>query len=418
MSRPPGAVLVLAHVRDRAAVTVARALRRHGWRVGAGTPRVSAGFVGASRAVSATHVVPRARGTLEEFVHAVTGAVETGGYDLVVGAGDDWMAALSHVADRLPVPVAAPRPAVVERALDKLSLVEAAHAAGLAAPRTWIPAPDVDPGAVPLPVVVKSRTHWRPGLTRRHRVEVELCRDADALAGQLARIRAHHDDPVLQQPVEGRLGALVGVVHEGRLRGRVQQIAPRLWPTPHGASARAVTVPVDPELARRSEVLLRQIGWVGLVELQFLTGDDGRSWLIDFNGRPFGSVALAEGARPGLLDAWVRGALGRPVPDLADGQVGVRYQWLAGDLRRARIERRGGLARDVGESLRWAVGARHSLARIDDPGPVAHLLTARFRPDDPDPDVLAGAPVQRMMPRTTSPTTPRTRTRTVPPLAS
>lgn len=394
MPPAPGAVLVLAHVRDRAAVTVARSLRRHGWRVGAGTPRASAGFVGASRSVSATHVVPRARGTLEEFVRAVTAAVEAGGYDLVVGAGDDWMAALSHVADRLPVPVAAPPPAVVEQALDKLGLVEAAHASGLAAPHTWIPAEDVDPGSVPLPVVVKSRSHWRPGGTRRHRVEVELCRDADALAGQLARIRAHGDDPVLQQPVQGRLGALVGVVHEGRLLGRVQQVAPRLWPTPHGASARALAVPVDAELARRSEELLRRIGWVGLVELQFLTDDEGTSWLIDFNGRPFGSVALAEGARPGLLDAWVRGALGMPVPELADGRVGVRYQWLAGDLRRARVERRGGLARDLGDSLRWAVGARHSLTRIDDPGPVAHLLTARFRSDDPDPDVT-GSPAFR-----------------------
>ncbi|MGC5584401.1 ATP-grasp domain-containing protein [Ornithinimicrobium sp. W1665] len=401
MPPSPGAVLVLAHVRDRAAVTVARALRRQGWRVGAGTPRASAGFVGASRAVSATHVVPRARGTLGEFVRAVTAAVEAEGYDLVVGAGDDWMAALSHVADRLPVPVAAPSRAVVEQALDKLGLVEAAGAAGLAAPHTWIPSDDVDPGSVPLPVVVKSRTHWRPGVTRRHRVEVELCHDADALAGQLARIRAHGDEPVLQQPVHGRLGALVGVVHEGRLIGRVQQVAPRLWPTPHGASARAVTVPVDAELARRSEDLLRRIGWVGLVELQFLTGKDGTPWLIDFNGRPFGSVALAESARPGLLDAWVRGALDLPVPDLADGRVGVRYQWLAGDLRRARIERRGGLARDVGNSLRWAVGARHSLTRLDDPGPVAHLLTARFRPDDPDPDHDEDA--SRGTPRSTPP---------------
>ncbi|WP_289018062.1 hypothetical protein [uncultured Ornithinimicrobium sp.] len=393
MSPSPGAVLVLAHVRDRAAVTVARALRRHGWRVGAGTPRASGGFVGASRAVSATHVVPRVRGTLEEFVRVVTAVVEAGGYDLVVGAGDDWMAALSHVADRLPVPVAAPPPEVVERALDKLGLTEDAHAVGLDAPRTWLPGEDADLAGVPLPVVVKSRTHWRPGTTRRHRVEAEVCGDLDALAGQLARIRAHGDDPVLQVPVRGRLGALVGVMHQGRLLGRVQQVAPRLWPTPHGASARAVTVPVDPELARLSEELLRRIGWVGLVELQFLTGKDGTPRLIDLNGRPFGSVALAEGARPGLLDAWVRGALDRPVPPLPDGRVGVRYQWLVGDLRRARTERRGGLVRDVGDSLRWSVGARHSLVRLDDPGPVAHLLTARLRPDDPDPETTAPADV-------------------------
>ena len=47
----------------------------------------------------------------------------------------------------------------------------------------------------------------------------------------------------------------------------------------------------------------------------------------------------------------------------------------------------------MGDSLRWSVGARHSLVRLDDPGPVAHLLTARFRPDDPDPETTVPADV-------------------------
>lgn len=383
---PPGAVLVLAHVRDRGSVTVARALHQAGWRVGAGTPRRSGGLVGASRSVGPTHVVPRPRGSLAPFVQAVTDAVEAEGYDLVIGTGDDWMAGLAHAADELPVPVATPPAPVVGRALDKLSLAEAGRAAGLAAPDTWVPSADVDPRAVPLPVVVKARAHWRPGVTRRHRVEARLCRRPEEVADQLSRMRAQGEEPVLQRPVDGRLGALVGIMHRGRLTARVQQQATHVWPTPSGASARAVTVPVDPALARRCEAMLRTLGWDGLVELQFLTDDAGTSWLIDLNGRPFGSLALSESARPGMVDAWVRSTLGRPVPELGDGRAGVRYHWLAGDLRRAQVERRGGLVRDVGTSLRWAVGARHSLARVDDPGPVTHLITARLRPDDAEPD--------------------------------
>jgi hypothetical protein len=193
------------------------------------------------------------------------------------------------------------------------------------------------------------------------------------------RIREAGAEPVLQVPVRGTLGALIGVHHDGRLRGRVQQTTSRLWPTPNGVSARAQTVPVDEELAARAEVLLRDLGWWGLVELQFLTGDDGVPQLIDLNGRFFGSMALAEAARPGLADAWGRLVLGAPVPELPDARPGVRYAWLAGDLRRASVERRGGLAADVADTLRWGRGAQHSVWDLRDPGPTWHLATWRLR---------------------------------------
>src|SRR5690606_33735267 len=155
----------------------------------------------------------RPRGSLAPFVDAVTAAVADGGYDLVVGTGDDWMAGLAHAAADLPVPVGTPPAGVVNAALDKLVLVEAGRAAGLAALETRVPDGDVDPRDVPLPVVVKSRTHWRPGVTRTHRVEARVCRHPDELAGQLAKLRVHGEEPLLQRPVEGRLGALIGVMH-------------------------------------------------------------------------------------------------------------------------------------------------------------------------------------------------------------
>ena len=54
------------------------------------------------------------------------------------------------------------------------------------------------------------------------------------------------------------------------------------------------------------------------------------------------------------------------------------YAWLAGDLRRASVERRGGLAADVADTLRWGRGAQHSVWDLRDPGPTWHLATWRF----------------------------------------
>lgn len=314
---------------------------------------------------------------MDAFVAAVERAHRSGGYDLVFGSGDDWMAATSFVHDRLPMRVAHPGPQVVARALDKWELGRLAVESGLAAPSTT----PVSPEAVetsPLPVVVKNRWHWAPDRSRRHRIETKICRTRDELREHLKQFTHDGDEPVLQDHVDGSLGALVGVMHDGRLLGRVQQTSPRLWPTPSGASARARTVPVDPVLAARAEDFLRRLGWTGLVELQFLVDDDGVHHLIDLNGRFFGSLALSESARPGLVDAWARSAVGAPVPALADGQPGLRYHWLSGDLRRAVSERRGGLVADVCSSLHWGLGARHSVASLDDPKPLLHLLTGRL----------------------------------------
>jgi predicted ATP-grasp superfamily ATP-dependent carboligase len=401
----PGAALLLAHVRDRGVLTAARALRAAGWRVDAGSPRADGGLLGASRAVGTVHVVPRPTEDKDGFVAAVERAHHLGRYDVVFGSGDDWMAATSYLHDRLPLRVAHPSPDVVARALDKLELGRLAVQAGLAAPWT-APAAAVSLDDIALPVVVKNRWHWVPDRRRRHRVETRICQTREGLRQHLEGFSHDGDEPVLQQHIEGGLGALIGVMHQGRLLGRVQQVSSRLWPTPTGASARARTVPVDPDLAARSEDFLRRLGWTGLVELQFLIDEDGVHHLIDVNGRFFGSLALSESARPGLVDAWAHSVIGAPVAELGDGQAGLRYHWLPGDLRRAMSERRGGLATDVWDSVRWGVGARHSVAQLNDLRPVLHLLAGRWA-DGGD------SPVPATQPRGDSPapaTQPRRRT--------
>ncbi|WP_051222840.1 hypothetical protein [Agrococcus lahaulensis] len=374
----PLRALIVSTSRDRGALAAARSLRRSGWVVGVGTPD-GGGMLGASRASSRTHVVPRPRRDGGDFLDGLRRAIEEGGYDIVFGGSDDWMAALSSYRDAIPARVAHPRWDAVAAALDRLRLATAARSAGLASPRTEL-ATDAAMAAWRGPVVVKTRTHWFPGQTKSHRTEARLFPDVRSARDRIQHIRDVGAEPVLQEPVSGELGALIGIVAEGRLVGRVQQEASRLWPTPSGASARAETVPVDERLADRAEALLADLGWEGLVELQFLTGADGVPHLIDFNGRFFGSLALTERARPGLPDAWGRLVLEGTVPELEDAPAGMRYAWMAGDLRRAFAERRGGLAADVLDSLRWSRGAQRSIWDLRDPGPGLHLASARLRP--------------------------------------
>lgn len=379
--------LVISTSRDRGALAAVRSLRQSGWLVGVGTPD-GGGMLGASGAVSARHVVPRPRRDGAGFIEGVRRAVAAGSYDVVFGGGDDWMAALATYRDDIPTRVAHPSADVVNAALNKVGLSDRANRTGLAAPRT-VPASAQAIADWEGPVVVKCLTHWAHGQTRPHRIEAKLFPDTVSAGPQIERIRKSGAEPILQQPVKGHLGALIGVFHDGHLDGRVQQVTSRLWPTPNGVSTRAETVPVDEDLAARAESLLRDLGWWGLVELQFLIDDDGTHHLIDLNGRFFGSMALTNAARPGLTDLWGRLVLGEKVDSLPDAAVGKRYAWTAGDLRRAGVERRGGRIPDVVDTLRWASQGVHSVWDLRDPGPTLHLASARLRRVDRKPKPAA-----------------------------
>lgn len=379
----PRALIVTAG-RARGSLAAVRALSRAGWHVGVGTPD-GAGMVTASRGCRAAHVVARPRGDGGAFVADVQRAVREGGYDVVFGGSDDWVAGLATYRDDVPAVVAHPSAEAVDLALDKVEVTRRAAAVGLAAPRTEL-ANERSVADWSGPVVVKCRAHWHAGQRRQHRIEARRFDDVRAARGRLRLLREAGFEAVLQEPVDGELGALIGLFVDGRLQGRVQQVTTGLWPTPSGVSTRARTVPVDHDVAARASALLAELDWSGLVELQFLTDARGVPHLIDVNARFYGSMALAIAAGSNLPDAWGRQALGLPLPALDDARPDVRFLWTAGDLRRARAERRGGLGTDVLSTARWFVGAAKSVWDVRDLGPTMDLLTSRFR-TTPDPPV-------------------------------
>lgn len=375
------AVLILTNSRARGSLTAVRSLGSAGWRVGVGAPGAD-GLAARSRWCTRRHDVPRPRGDGRVFLSAVVAAVERGGYDLVVGGADDWAAALARWHDEIPCRVGHPPGDVVDRAIDKLALARVAEEHGLRAPATR-PATPAAVDEVGLPVIVKCRRHWAEGLRNERRIEATLQDDREGVRGAVGAIRDAGLEPLLQEPVEGRLSALIGVVVDGRLRGRVAQRAIGTWPTPNGVSSRARTVTVDEGLAAKAESMLTALGWTGLVELQFLQHEDEPPVLIDLNGRYFGSMALAVAAGVDLPVAGALVAMGRDPGRVPDGRPGVSYAWLAGDLRRAVVERRGGLVRDVLGTLGAVLRANTTsiLARRD-PGPMLWLAGERLRRRD------------------------------------
>ena len=369
--------LIVGQGNSRGAVAAVRSLQRAGWEVGVGSPR-GTGLAARSAACSSRHAITAAHVDVQRFAHDVSTIVEGHGYGIVFGSGEAEVIGLSLSRDRIPAVVTYGPHRSLEKALDKLELDRAAVAAGLSVPRSLEPS---EVGS-DQPVVVKARRHARPevpGAPPRVDTNVVLGREA-------AHERAQHllqlgAEPLIYQFVEGHLLAYACVISPRcQVVAECMQVAERIWPPMAGASSRATTVGVDPELAKGCRRLLEDLKWFGLAELQFVVPADGTPRLIDLNGRFYGSLALAVAAGADLPMAWASVATGSRFP-FARAESGVRYQWLEGDLRRALIERRGGTVRDVAGTIAWATRAHHSLIEPHDPGPVvarcAQLLLRR-----------------------------------------
>ena len=107
-----------------------------------------------------------------------------------------------------------------------------------------------------------------------------------------------------------------------------------------------------------------------MVQLQFICASGDEPRLIDFNGRPYASLALATKAGINFPDIWARLAVGLEVNKKAEQTAGVRYHWLEGDLKRSICQRNGGLLHDALSCIRYTRGTVGAIWANDDPGPV------------------------------------------------
>jgi predicted ATP-grasp superfamily ATP-dependent carboligase len=296
----------------------------------------------------------------EGFLDAVRNAVDTGGYDLVFGAGDGEVLALSAGRECVGAIFPYGPHEEVVRAFDKIELAEAATRAGLSVPAAARPED--------APVVVKPRrTTVLDPQGGPLRLRASVAQTPDDARAQVEYLESVGAEPLVQEYVEGDLLAYVAVTdRDSRVISAVQQRTEEIWPRHSGGSIRARTEPVDDELANRVGALLGDLHWFGIAQAQFQVAPGRDPVLIDFNGRFYGSMALLLAAGSNMPAIWAALATDRPLPEVEAPRDGVRYHWLESDLRRA-ISERHGLVGSIG----YAIGSRHGLWDAEDPGPAA-----------------------------------------------
>ncbi len=327
-----------------------------------------------SRAVAHRHRVPGPEMSRAGFVEGVNAAIRADGYEVVFGAGDAEVLALSALRAEIEAEIPYAEHPIVVRSHDKLELTRAAEAVGLSTPRT-AEASEHELGSWSPPFLVKASLHASPsGQGDTARLEAELFRDRATASGRAQEIRAAGSVPFLQEVITGDLFACALVSdRDGSVIASTAQLAEGTWPPRVGATSRARTVELDPELRSAVRDLVGELGWFGLAHLQFMLPAAGEPRLIDLNGRFYGSLPLAVASGANLPAIWAALATGR-TPPRAETRAGTTFQWLEGDFRRALSERRGGLLADLWSSATYARGAAKAVWSVRDPAPMGKRL--------------------------------------------
>ena len=188
--------------------------------------------------------------------------------------------------------------------LDKARTFEVARSLGIAVPADWQPVVGDDfaarAAAISYPVAVKwadpNAVQAALAAAGTALEKVEYAADAAQLMSILARYDALGRWPLVQTYCPGYgLGQMLHMAG-GRATLRFQHRRLREFPPSGGVSSFCASVPLDQHAAQmaQSEALLAALGWQGpaMVEYRF-DPVTGTYWLMEINGRFWGSIPLA-----------------------------------------------------------------------------------------------------------------------------
>jgi predicted ATP-grasp superfamily ATP-dependent carboligase len=309
------------------------------------------------------------------FLCALEGALQAGGFDVLLPMGDHSTATAVRHARRLSAwtHLAVPAPAAYAEVACKWRLAGLAGRLGIPAPITHRPECESDlqdvAASMSYPCVVKpvrgagAAGFWLAG-TREELLARYPC-------GEAFHDRVFdHRWPLVQEYVRGRTHEVCALADRGRLVAAVTQRRLRSYPPEAGPGILNETTD-EPDLVAVAARLVEAVGWHGPLQVEFLRGqDDGRPLLIEVNPRFWGTLDLSVRAGVDLPLLTCLLALGVLPPGPHRGPRGVRYAWL---LPYALIALREGRRKETGLEALFAE-ALHTDIDPRDWGPHAAQL--------------------------------------------
>lgn len=375
---------------QRSALAVVRSLGRAGYR-----PFVcsSSGrsLAGSSRYAAGEARVPDPLGDPSGFGEAVLELAARRDARLVLPVTDAALLALLPLRERF---AGAKLPFVdldrFRRISDKALLLRTAPEVGIAVPRQCVAADRAAAeaaarGGLAYPLVLKPARSVGESGGRRVTLGVRHAADARELRAVLDALPDAAYPLLLQERITGPGVGVFLLLWNGEIRAAFSHRRIREKPPSGGVSVYRESIPLDPDLLERSRALLERFDWDGVAMIEYkLDQRTGTPYLMEINGRFWGSLQLAVDAGadfPALLAGL---ALGRDPAPVTAYRTGIRSRWWWGDVDHllARLRRSPeSLALPPGSPGRWRALAdfltlrredRNEILRRSDPRPFFH----------------------------------------------
>jgi predicted ATP-grasp superfamily ATP-dependent carboligase len=139
---------------------------------------------------------------------------------------------------------------------------------------------------------------------------------------------------LLQEYIRGQAHGIFALYDRGKLVASFAHRRLRENPPSGGVSVLCESVEKNPEAWRMARTLLDHVAWHGVAMAEFKVSADGTPYLMEVNGRFWGSLQLAIDA--GVDFPWLlyQLATGRAMDPVDGYRTGVRSRCLLGDLTR------------------------------------------------------------------------------------
>ncbi len=336
MKRSNGTVLV-TDGEQRSSLAVVRSLGRAGYRVLV-TSAASRSLAGASRYAARRIQVPDALTAPARFAEAVAGAARTWQPDVVIPITDASLRSLLPARQEIHGTIPFGALEIVRRAADKPTVLRLAESLGIPVPRQVVVASPSEALEEELPnltwpVVVKPGSSVSGDGAGQVKLGVSWAATPAELNAIVRSLPASAFPLLLQARVKGPGTGIFALRCDGQIRALFAHERIREKPPSGGVSVCSESVVPDPALVAQAQALLAALDWQGPAMVEFKRdAKTGVAYLMEVNGRFWGSLQLAVDSGVDFPRLLVEAAMGQPAPMLPESKPGVRMRWWWGDF--------------------------------------------------------------------------------------
>lgn len=321
---------------QRAALAVVRSLGRAGYKVHVCSVRPRS-IAGASRYSSGSYKVADPLRYSELFLSDLEQLVAATQPDVLLPISEAALLVVLPNRNRFNCALPFPAASAFDQVCDKRKVLETARTHGVAVPGQVeiAKATDISQLSADLqfPLVLKPSRSVAGNQVRRIRVGVAYAANAQSLREELQRIPSDAYPVLLQQRISGPGFGISVLVWEGDLIAAFAHKRIREKPPSGGVSVLRESIPLDQQLLSKSLAVLRDFKWNGVAMVEYkLDAYSGVPYLMEINGRFWGSLQLAIDAGVDFPNLLVQLALGATPDSVTTYKIGVRSRWEWGDL--------------------------------------------------------------------------------------